>query len=94
MTTGFKMTNCPYCGKVTAHDIFTSKANYLHSLCVDCGKDVYAKANFGSFNGEATKNCSYCNKTTEHIRYISEKGYVHWWCCSCGRDISSDAPVR
>ena len=91
---GFKLTFCGYCKRQTSHDIYVSKGEYLHSLCMDCGKDSASDSKVGEMNGDANKHCSYCETNTEHIRYISQGGYIHWFCCSCGKDIASDSKIR
>ncbi len=90
---GFKFTYCSSCNTNTAHDIYISANNYLHSLCAECGKDVASNARMGYDNGSATKDCSHCSRVTEHIRYVSENSYIHWFCCSCGKDISSNSRI-
>ena len=84
---GFKFTYCTNCESQTAHDIYISDGDHLHSLCTDCGKDVPSRAEVDTINGEGNKYCENCETNTEHLRYISSGGYIHWFCCSCGKDI-------
>jgi len=91
---GFKLTYCAKCRRTTSHDIYISSGDYLHSLCMDCGKDNASDARVSEINGDGMKECPKCNVQTEHIRYISQGDYIHWFCCSCGKDIGSDSKVR
>jgi hypothetical protein len=88
---GFKLTYCPNCRRLTAHDIYSSDAGYLHSMCTEDGYDICSSTEILSITGEGNKLCGNCRVNTEHIRYNSVSGYFHWFCCSCGKDVPSGA---
>jgi hypothetical protein len=84
----FSRTYCNRCDAITAHDIYISEKEYLHSLCTSCGKDVASDSEVSHQSGTAEKHCSRCERITEHIRYTSKRNYPHWFCCSCGKDVA------
>ena len=87
-------TYCRRCGKEQIHEIYKSSAGYLHSLCTECGEDVYSDAKVKRITSNMMRICGGDGDSRYHIRYISTRGYIHWFCCTCGKDVYSEARVE
>jgi hypothetical protein len=87
-------TYCHRCDKEQLHDIYRSPANYLHSSCRECGKDVPSDAEVAEVAAGITRLCLKEGAPRHHIRYISKGGYTHFFCCTCGKDVSGGATIE